>query len=248
MTKRVLITGASSGIGRQLAEDYQQAGWQVWGCGRDGERLAALAQAGITPLQFDARDLGAMKALAARLPPLDLVILNAGNCEYMDVADGFDSALFARVIETNVIATGYALEAFLPLLGQGSRLALVSSSVSWLALPRAQAYGASKAAMDYLAATLRLDLAVRGIGVTLIRPGFVDTPLTAKNNFPMPCLVSVAQASAFIMKRLAAGHHQIHFPRRFIWLLRLLGALPVGWWQRISASLHKPQRSTGAPK
>lgn len=237
MNGRVLITGASSGIGRQLALDYQQAGWQVWGCGRDGERLQELAQAGIIPLQFDARDLAAMKELASSLPPLDLLILNAGNCEYMDVAEGFDSALFARVIETNLIATGYALDAFLPLLHRGARLALVSSSVSWLALPRAQAYGASKAAIDYLAATLRLDLAVRGIGVTLIRPGFVKTPLTAKNDFPMPCLVTVEQASRTIMDGLAAGHHQIHFPRRFIWLLRLLGALPVGLWLRFGGSL-----------
>lgn len=243
MTGRVLITGASSGIGRQLALDYQQAGWQVWGCGRDGERLQDLAQAGITPLQFDARDLARMKELAASLPPLDLLILNAGNCEYMDVAKGFDSALFARVIETNLIATGYALEAFLPLLERGARLALVSSSVSWLALPRAQAYGASKAAIDYLAATLRLDLKVNGIGVTLIRPGFVQTPLTAKNDFPMPCLVPVAQASQTIMSGLAAGHHQIHFPRRFIWLLRLFGALPVSWWLRIGGSLTSKGRN-----
>ncbi|MGY2498603.1 SDR family NAD(P)-dependent oxidoreductase, partial [Klebsiella pneumoniae] len=114
------------------------------------------------------------------LPPLDLLILNAGNCEYMDVADGFDGELFARVIETNLIATGHALAAFLPLLGEGARLAIVSSSVSWLPLPRAEAYGASKAALDYLAATLRLDLKARGIAVTLIRPGFVQTPLTAK--------------------------------------------------------------------
>jgi len=99
--------------------------------------------------------------------------------------------------------------------------------VSWLPLPRAEAYGASKAALDYLADTLRLDLASKGSRVTLIRPGFVQTPLTAKNDFPMPCLVTVAQASRAIMDGLTAGHHQIHFPRRFIWLLRLLGALPV---------------------
>ncbi|MBP8160429.1 MAG: SDR family NAD(P)-dependent oxidoreductase, partial [Aeromonas sp.] len=100
MSGRVLITGASSGLGRQLAMDYRQAGWQVWGCGRDGERLAQLARDGITPLQFDARDAAVMAEVAASLPPLDLLILNAGNCEYMDVADGFDGELFARVIET----------------------------------------------------------------------------------------------------------------------------------------------------
>ncbi|QJT13239.1 MULTISPECIES: SDR family NAD(P)-dependent oxidoreductase [Aeromonas] len=234
---RVLITGATSGIGFQLALDYRRAGWQVWGCGRDGERLLALGRHGITPLQFDGRDASAVSEAAAGLPRVDLVILNAGHCEYMDVAEGFDGALFARVIETNLIATGHALAAFLPLLGAGGRLAIVSSSVSWLPLPRAEAYGASKAALDYLADTLRLDLAGKGIGVTLIRPGFVQTPLTAKNDFPMPCLVTVEEASRAIMAGLTAGRHQIHFPRRFIWLLRLLGALPTGLWLRLGRTL-----------
>ncbi|MDX7922380.1 SDR family NAD(P)-dependent oxidoreductase [Aeromonas media] len=237
MSGRVLITGATSGIGRQLALDYRRAGWQVWGCGRDGERLQELGLHGITPLQFDARDSVALAEVAAGLPTLDLLILGAGNCEYMDVAEEFDSALFARVIETNLIATGHALAAFLPRLASGSRLAIVSSSVSWLPLPRAEAYGASKAALDYLAHTLRLDLASKGIGVTLIRPGFVQTPLTAKNDFPMPCLVTVEEASRAIMGGLAAGRHQIHFPRRFIWLLRLLGALPTGLWLRLGRTL-----------
>ena len=234
---RVLITGATSGIGFQLALDYRRAGWQVWGCGRDGERLLALGRHGITRLQFDGRDASAVSEAAASLPRVDLVILNAGNCEYMDVAEGFDGALFARVIETNLIATGHALAAFLPLLGTGGRLAIVSSSVSWLPLPRAEAYGASKAALDYLADTLRLDLASKGIGVTLIRPGFVQTPLTAKNDFPVPCLVPVEEASRAIMAGLAAGRHQIHFPRRFIWLLRLLSALPTGLWLRLGRAL-----------
>ncbi len=237
MSGRVLITGATSGIGRQLALDYRRAGWQVWGCGRDGERLQELGLHGITPLQFDARDSAALAEAAAGLPSLDLLILNAGNCEYMDVAEGFDSALFARVIEINLIATGHALAALLPRLASGSRLAIVGSSVSWLPLPRAEAYGASKAALDYLAHTLRLDLASKGIGVTLIRPGFVQTPLTAKNDFPMPCLVTVEEASRAIMGGLAAGRHQIHFPRRFIWLLRLLGALPTGLWLRLGRTL-----------
>ncbi|WDL83578.1 SDR family NAD(P)-dependent oxidoreductase [Aeromonas bestiarum] len=237
MSGRVLITGASSGLGRQLALDYRQAGWQVWGCGRDGDRLLALGRHGITPLQFDGRDAAAMAEVAASLPPLDLLILNAGSCEYMDLAEGFDGELFARVIETNLIATGQALATFLPLLERGARLAIVGSSVSWLPLPRAEAYGASKAALDYLADTLRLDLRARGIAVTLIRPGFVQTPLTAKNDFPMPCLVTVEQASRAILTGLAAGRHQIHFPRRFIWLLRLLGALPVGLWLRLGSTL-----------
>lgn len=237
MSGKVLITGASSGLGRELALAYQQAGWQVWGCGRDEARLAELTRAGIAALQFDARDGQATSQAAAGLPPLDLLILNAGGCEYIQDAHQFDGALFARVIDTNLVATGHALAAFLPLLGQGSRLAIVSSAVSWLPLPQAEAYGASKAALDYLAATLRLDLQGAGIGVTLIRPGFIETPLTARNHFPMPCLLPVETAARLIMQGLAAGRSQIHFPFRFILLLRLLGALPVGLWLRLARHL-----------
>ena len=106
MSGRVLITGATSGIGRQLALDYRRAGWQVWGCGRDEVRLQALADLGITPLRFDARDSAAMAGVAASLPALDLLILNAGNCEYMDPAEGFDGALFARVIDLDTSESG----------------------------------------------------------------------------------------------------------------------------------------------
>jgi len=244
MSGRVLITGATSGIGRQLALDYQRAGWQVWGCGRDEGRLQALADHGVIPLGFDARDAVMMKEVAGALPPLDLLILNAGNCEYMELSEGFDGAMFTRVIETNLIATGNALAAFLPLLAAGSRLAIISSSVTWLPLPRAEAYGASKAALDYLTDTLRLDLKSKGIAVSLIRPGFVATPLTAKNDFPMPCLLEVEEASRAIIAGLAAGRHQVHFPRRFIWMLRLLGALPVGIWLRLGSSLVSKGRTS----
>ncbi|MGY3904200.1 SDR family NAD(P)-dependent oxidoreductase [Aeromonas lusitana] len=237
MSGRVLITGASSGLGRELALGYQAAGWQVWGCGRDAGRLAELADAGVTALRFDARDGDATAAAAAGLPPLDLLILNAGGCEYIKDAHQFDGALFARIMDTNLVATGHTLAAFLPLLGKGSRLAIVSSAVSWLPLPQAEAYGASKAALDYLAATLRLDLRGAGIGVTLIRPGFIDTPLTARNHFPMPCLLPAETAAYLIMKGLAAGRQQIYFPFRFILLLRLLGALPVGLWLRLARHL-----------
>lgn len=237
MSGRVLITGASSGLGRKLALGYQAAGWQVWGCGRDAGRLAELADAGVTALRFDARDGDATAAAAAGLPPLDLLILNAGGCEYIKDAHQFDGALFARIMDTNLMATGHALAAFLPLLGKGSRLAIVSSAVSWLPLPQAEAYGASKAALDYLAASLRLDLRGAGIGVTLIRPGFIDTPLTARNHFSMPCLLPAETAARLIMKGLAAGRQQIHFPFRFILLLRLLGALPVGLWLRLARHL-----------
>ncbi|QSX31944.1 SDR family NAD(P)-dependent oxidoreductase [Shewanella cyperi] len=241
---RVLITGASSGIGRQLAMDYLKEGHQVWACGRDAGRLAQLQVLGANVLCFDGRNPQACHQAADEVTDLDLLILNSGSCEYIDNAREFDSLLFARVIETNLIATAHVLAAFLPRLQRGGRLALVSSSVTWLPLPRAEAYGASKAALDYLAATLRLDLAAAGIGVTLVRPGFVATPLTARNDFPMPALQTAERASRLIRHGLARGQHEVHFPRRLIWPLRLLGALPSGLWLRLSRFITRSKDAT----
>ncbi|MGL5949319.1 MAG: SDR family NAD(P)-dependent oxidoreductase [Aeromonas sp.] len=243
MSQRVFITGATSGIGRQLAADYHAAGWQVWGAGRDAERLGALAALGVTPVAVDVTSPAALSAALAPLPTFDLVILNAGTCEYIDTAHGFDGALLARIMHSNVNSVGFCLQALLdpaaPKVLAGARIAIVSSSVAWLALPTAEAYGASKAALNYLATSLRLDLAKRHIAVSLIRPGFVATPLTAKNTFPMPALITVQEAATHIRHGLDRGANTIHFPRRFIWLLRLLGALPTWAWLKLSLALRQ---------
>ncbi len=239
--KRALITGASSGIGRQLALDYSHAGWQVFALGRDAGRLEALqAEAtGIEPCQCDQSDRPALARLAERVPPLDLLILNAGTCEYMDSVIPFDDERFARVIDTNLIGTGNVLAAMLPKLQRGGRLALVGSAVTRLPLTRSEAYGASKAGIDYLAACLRLDLYRHGIGVSLIQPGFVRTPLTDKNDFPMPTLMTTQAAARRIRQGLDKGKSRIAFPRRLHWSMALLAWLPTGWWVRLAQFMMK---------
>ncbi len=233
--QRVLITGASSGIGEQLALDYAANGWQVIACGRNLEALGALHQQhdNIKPLSFDINSLGSIKQALADVAAkdLDLVILNAGVCEYIDTPMQFDSALFERVIQTNVIAVGYCLEAMLPCIRTGGRIALMSSSASFLSLPRAEAYGASKAAVSYLAHTLAIDIAPKQLGVSVIHPGFVKTPLTDKNDFPMPMRISVEQASAAIRTDLAKGKTEINFPSRFTWILKTMALLPTSLWR-----------------
>lgn len=243
----VLITGASSGIGLQLAQDYLALGWHVIACGRSQERLDALALnelVGATLLIFDisqrdqvqqaGHDLAEL--LAKTDCQLDLVVLNAGSCEYIDDAKAFDDVLFERVVHTNLIAMGYCLSAFLPLMPRGSRIGLMSSSAIYLPFPRAEAYGASKAGVQYLASSLSLDLAKNDIGVSLICPGFVATPLTAKNDFSMPMQVSVQTASKAIRNGLKGGKREIHFPRRFTYLLKLMSFLPAFVWQKMIAN------------
>lgn len=241
--KQLLVTGASSGIGLQLVKTYLSAGWHVTACGRDSEKLKHALGTETEQLRlcsFENTDRQAVLANTAAIKMLDMVILNAGSCEYIDDAQSFDSELFARVINNNVIGTGYCLEAFLPRIKPGGQLAIVSSSATYLPLTRAEAYGASKAALDYLTRTLAIDLAPKGIAVSLIRPGFVDTPLTQKNTFAMPGQISSEQACQFIMQGLAKRKAEISFPGLFIFTLRLFSLLPNSLWRRIAIKMIRP--------
>ena len=233
--KRVLITGANSGMGLQLAKDYAADGWQVVACARDLNKLQqALAGIAFEACIFDMQQVDEINAVVSTLAPLDLVLLNAGNCEYIEDARHFDAALFTRVVNVNLIGTANCVAALIPHIKQGGRLAVVSSSVSFLPLTRAEAYGASKAGLDYLVRTLAIDLAPHNIEVSLIRPGFVDTPLTQKNDFAMPGQVSPEFASRAIRNGLSKGKSEISFPFGLISLLRILSWLPHGLWKRLS--------------
>lgn len=230
--KTVLITGASSGLGQQLTLDYLQAGWQVIACGRNPEKLAALKQQTAQPercqiLSFDVNKPEAVLAAGQSLQQaLDLVILNAGTSLYIDDAKHFDSERFSRLIQTNLLGVAYCLEAFTPHIPQGGQLALMGSSAYLFPFTRAEAYGASKAAIAYLAQSLSVDLKAHGIKVSLITPGFVKTPLTDQNDFPMPMRISVERAAADIRRGLTQRKALISTPASFVFFLRLLNRLP----------------------
>lgn len=227
--QQVLITGASSGIGAQLAKDYAAQGWQVLACGQSRERLAQLteANANIQPLFFDVTDLAAVKQAIDTLSQMpSLIILNAGTCEYIEQGD-IDVALFRRVFEVNVYGVLNCIQAMQASFSDSTHLVIVGSTASYLPLPRAEAYGASKAAVAYITKTLAIDLAKRGVKVSLVSPGFVKTPLTDKNDFAMPMLVSAQYASEKIRHGIAVGKNEIHFPLRFSLMLKVLALLPL---------------------
>ncbi|WP_236237492.1 SDR family NAD(P)-dependent oxidoreductase [Pseudomonas faucium] len=247
---RCWLTGASSGIGAALALRLLEQGHQVALGARQAHSLAALATRFPGQVLLAVGDLDQpeqVAQIAAQIEQawgaLDLVILNAGTCEYLEPGQ-FDPSLVERVMRTNVNGTSHCLAAALPLLRRGRQphLVVMGSSVSWLALPRAGAYGASKAALRYLVESLRIDLVGEGIDVTLVSPGFVDTPLTRRNDFPMPQLWSAERAAAHILARLPRRPLEIAFPGGFTRLLRLLGALPPAWRLALGRRIaRKPQ-------
>ncbi|WP_340679771.1 SDR family NAD(P)-dependent oxidoreductase [Paraglaciecola sp.] len=231
--KSVLITGASSGIGKSLVKRYVADGYQVYAAGRNSHKLVQAFgdHPRITQLVFDVTQLDQIKTIAEQVTELDHLILNAGDCEYMDDILHFDSQLFARVINVNLLSVAYCLEGFLAKVLPFGRVGIVSSSATIVPFPKAQAYGASKAGLDYLARSLSIDLAQHNIGVSLIQPGFVQTPLTDKNDFAMPGRISPQQAANSIFNGMVAGKHLIRFPFLLILSLQVLALLPFSWWR-----------------
>ncbi|MCG7497870.1 SDR family NAD(P)-dependent oxidoreductase [Vibrio sp. Of7-15] len=233
---RVLITGSTSGIGKELACSYAKSGHEVIACGRRESKLKLLTQQypSISTLCFDLVNYDAYPALEDNAAPLDVVILNAGDCEYMDNVVDFDAKMFERVMNINVISIGYCLQAWLKHIKPGGRVVLISSSAGQLPLPRAEAYGASKAALTYLGKTLTISLCPRNINVTVVHPGFVETPLTDKNTFPMPMLISSKEAAERIITGIDNGDRDISFPSVFILVIKMLRCLPSLIWNRIA--------------
>lgn len=231
--KTILITGASSGIGAAVAKHFAINNFKVYAGGRNQQRLDELAATNENIITFtcDLTNKESIKNIPIDFDALDILLLNAGDCEYIDDPVNFDGDLFARVITTNLISVGYCLDVWLKLVKPNGQLAITSSSASFLPLPRAEAYGASKAALNYLTKTLSIDLQQHNINVSLINPGFVQTQLTDKNNFAMPSIITAEQAAIYIADGIAKRKSEINFPSRFTYFLKALTALPFFIWK-----------------
>lgn len=241
LTKSVLITGATSGIGKALFYHYASLGYHVIACGRSAEKLDELKayKKNTTCLLFDVTEPEQIVQAAIKIHTIDILILNAGDCKYIDDAKQFDGQTFSDIIKVNLQSIGYLLGQFLPKVAPSGQVVFVSSSATILPFPRAEAYGASKAGMDYLANTLRIDLIEQNIGVTLVHPGFIKTPLTDKNTFDMPFMLSSEEAAKRIYHGVSARKTYLHFPKRLTWCLKLLAFLPQFIWQAIALRSRK---------
>lgn len=242
---RILITGATSGLGEALALLAAQNGHQVIACGRNEDKLAELAQRqNIETCRFDVTDEISTREALNDIR-CDIAVLNAGTCEYVDVSK-VEPDMFKRVFDANVFGVVNVMGALLPNLKAGNKVVFIDSLARLLPFTRSQAYGASKAALNYIAKTMEVDLADKGIKVQSISPGFVKTPLTDKNDFPMPMLISSEQAAQYMLDGILSNRSSVYFPRRFSAIIRFLNLLPEFIQRKLCVSMR--QQAVNAAK
>lgn len=234
-----LITGAASGLGRELARLLGPAGWHIAAVDRNEEGLKALEQElsaqnvrcawALADVTDAATVKAAVAALESQLGPTDLLIASAGvGLETSGVP--LDAAVFATVIQINLIGVANSIAAVLPGMLERRRghLAALSSLASFRGLPLMAGYCASKSGVNALMEALRVELRPHGIVTTTICPGWVRTPMTANLKLPIPDMLNVTDAARRIVKALHQRRALVAFPWRDAFRVRLLRWLPTG--------------------
>jgi short-subunit dehydrogenase len=242
----VWITGASQGIGRELALQLARQGCSVACTARSAGLLSVLqdSQPGIAAHPLDVTDARAMAAavdaIEKRQGPLDMAVFNAGV--YEPVPGGIaEPELFRRHMEVNYQGVVNGVMAVLPAMLERGRgqIVIVASVAGYRGLPRSAAYGPTKAALISLAETLRLEARGSRVEIRLVNPGFVETRLTAKNNFPMPAIMSPQEAARRIIQGLRGKSFEIAFPASFVIWLKLARLLPYRWYFPLMSRLTR---------
>ncbi|HEY7885632.1 MAG TPA: SDR family NAD(P)-dependent oxidoreductase [Cellvibrionaceae bacterium] len=246
--KHIWITGASKGLGLALTRQLLALGVNVYATARSTDGLDQL----LTEYPGSCFAVGAditneQQLVCARekinsfTPYLDAIILNAGTCEYVNTK-AFSSEPFVPVMSLNFMANVKLLEMALPLLRNcptRGHIVGISSMVTLLPMPRSEAYGASKAALDYCLQSLRVDLYDEGIDVSIVKPGFIRTPLTDRNDFDMPFLMEADAAAEHVLKTLRTRHYEYRFPWQLSSIMSLISWLPKGLQTRMLQKLVK---------
>ena len=246
--KIVWITGASSGIGEALAYECASRGAiTVITARREAELArvcgvilnrggAALAMPG------DVEDLSALKRIASsiesRFGKIDLLIANAGT-HIFTKPERFDSKEYLSLMNLNFGGILHSLEAVIPgmLARENGHIVGMASLAGYRGLPRAGAYGASKAAIIHFLESIRFHLSRRGIAVSVVTPGVVKTPLTDRNDFRMPFRISAERAANVICDGIERRAKEISFPKLFSLFLKLARIVPYPLYERVVARL-----------
>ena len=251
----IVISGAGSGIGAALARCYAQPGQLFLLLGRRQAALAQVAselrQAGaeVELATVDVRDSAALQRIASdfarRRGPVALLIANAGISVGSAAELPEDCAIFAEVISTNLLGMHYSISAFLPYLPALAQVVGIGSVAGFRGLPGAAAYAASKAGVAVYLESLRLDVRARRISVTCIAPGFIDTPMTAENPYPMPWLMDVQRAAQQMRRSIDRRRRFVVLPWQMACLSLLLRIMPSFLYERLwpQRLASKPRRS-----
>jgi len=236
---RCWIVGASSGIGLATASALHEAGATIYISARNEAALEAFAASRprALPYPLDSTEpLHVNEATQSVLAggPLDLVVYCAGHYRPTRATD-YDLGQMLLHQAVNYVGALNLLDALLPGMVRERRghISLVSSVAGYRGLPRSLAYGPTKAALINLAQALYLDLRPLGIGVSLVNPGFVATPLTAQNSFAMPALTTPGEAARQMLLGWDRGDFEIHYPKRFTWAMKALSLLPFRMYQAV---------------
>ncbi|NVK46578.1 MAG: SDR family NAD(P)-dependent oxidoreductase [Rhodobacteraceae bacterium] len=228
--ERIWIIGASDGIGAKLAEAYAAEGAHLILSARSEDKLTAMTDR-LGPdhraVSLDVSDRKSLEAAAEKIAatgPLDRIIHLAALYDPGKIKD-LDPERAAQLVSVNLMGSFHIAQIAPPLLRAGGQLALCGSVAGYIGLPQGQIYSATKAGVINLVESLRAELSDQ-IDVRLISPGFVDTRLTAQNNFEMPAVIPPERAAERILKGLNSRRFEVHFPYRLTLALKLMRALP----------------------
>lgn len=245
--KIIWLTGASSGIGKALLELLLVHKATVIATSRHLDGLEELKEKFRDQLELISADIVNLSSVNTCIEQIkkkyhyvDIAFLNAGNCYYLN-AKNFDVNIIVKNFEVNFFGMANCIQGVLPLLrrAQSGQLVGMASSVAYVGLPTAEGYGASKSAVRYLLHALQAHLHEEKISVSVVCPGFIKTPLTDKNEFRMPFLVPVEEAAKYILSGIIRKKTEIAFPKKLIWIFKILAFLPDNLRISILARLVK---------
>ena len=245
--KVIWITGASSGIGKAVAIKFAQNGWIVAASARRENLLNELKKINenIHPFPLDVTDIDKCKLVATNIinqfKNIDICLFGTGMHDPKSEKK-FNLEKIREIMEVNYFGTMNSINSIYNYFSEkkNGQISIISSVAGYRGLPAAGAYCASKAALTSFTESLNFEMKMKNVRVSLISPGFIKTPMTDQNDFPMPMIKSPEFAANEIYKGLTEKKgFEIHFPKAFTYFLKFLQILPSGLYFKLVSKGYK---------